>query len=224
MNCSKTFIKENKEELKKTKFKIPLYVYKFNFSDPKEFIYILRTFGIGFSKQDGNYIEKAQFEIDYFKNMFKDSEDLLFSDINFAIMMLNTDKCTGKTVSHELAHYFQFVLGKHTKEDLQLSFSKQFEYMMQKREFSIYAKVDFFHQMEALYHKFYKNQMTTTEYFNFILKPISDKDFVSSDLFKKYLKLYPNDSGPLLFFNYLYGEHKELFSDWKCYLAKIKDI
>ena len=40
MNCSKTFIKENKEELKKTKFKIPLYVYKFNFSDPKEFIYI----------------------------------------------------------------------------------------------------------------------------------------------------------------------------------------
>ena len=88
----------------------------------------------------------------------------------------------------------------------------------------IYAKVDFFHQMEALYHKFYKNQMTATEYFNFILKPISDKDFVSSDLFKKYLKLYPNDSGPLLFFNYLYGEHKELFSDWKCYLAKIKDI
>ena len=40
MNCSKTFIKENKEELKKTKFKIPLYVYKFNFSDPKEFLFI----------------------------------------------------------------------------------------------------------------------------------------------------------------------------------------
>ena len=53
--------------------------------------------------------------------------------------------------------------------------------MMQKREFSIYAKVDFFHQMEALYHTFYKNPMTATEYFNFILKPISDKDFVSSD-------------------------------------------
>ena len=107
--------------------------------------------------------------------MFKDSEDLLFSDINFAIMMLNTDKCTGKTVSHELAHYFQFVLGKHTKEDLQLSFSKQFEYMIQKREFSIYAKVDFFHQMEAIYHKFYKNQMTATEYFNFILNQFQIK-------------------------------------------------
>lgn len=224
MNCSKTFIEENKKELKKTKLKIPLYVYKFSFSNPKEFIYILRTFGIGFSKQDGNYKEKMQFEIDYFKNMFKDSEGLLFSDVNFAIMMLNTDKCTGKTVSHELGHYFQYVLSKHSKDDLPLSFSEQFEHMMQKREFSIYAKIDFFHQMEALYHIFYKNQMTTAEYFNFIIKSVSAKDFMLTDLFKNYLKLYPNDSGPLLFFNYLYNEHKELFNEWKQYLAKIKDI
>lgn len=224
MNCSKTFIEENKKELIKTKLKIPLYVYKFSFSNPKEFIYILRTFGIAFSKQDGTYKEKAQFEIDIFKNMFKDMEGLLFPDKSFAIMMLNSDKCNGKTVSHELGHYFQYVLSKHSKDDLPLSFSEQFEHMMKKREFSIYAKVDIFHQMEALYHKFYKNQMTTTEYFNFIIKTISDKDFTSSNLFKNYLKLYPNDSGSLLFFNYLYNEHKELFNEWKQYLAKIKDI
>lgn len=222
--CSKTFIKENKEELIKTKYKIPLYVYKFSFSNPKEFVYILRTFGIAFSKQDGTYKEKAQFEIDIFKNMFKDTEGLLFPDKNFAIMMLNSDKCNGKPVAHELGHYFQYVLSKHSKDDLPLSFSEQFEHMMQKREFSIYAKIDFFHQMEALYHKFYKNQMTTAEYFNFIIKSVSAKDFMLTDLFKNYLKLYPNDSGPLLFFNYLYNEHKELFNEWKQHLTKIKDV
>ena len=36
---------------------------------------------------------------------------------------------------------------------------------------------------------------------------------ILSDLFKNYLKLYSNDSGPLLFFNYLYNEHKELFNE-----------
>ena len=224
MNCSKTFIEENKKELKKTKLKIPLYVYKFSFLNPKEFVYILRTFGIAFSKQDGTYKEKVQFEIDIFKNMFKDTEGLLFPDKNFAIMMLNSDKCNGKTVAHELGHYFQYVLSKHSKDDLPLSFSEQFEHMMQKREFSIYAKIDFFHQMEALYHIFYKNQMTTAEYFNFIIKSVSAKDFMLTDLFKNYLKLYPNDSGPLLFFNYLYNEHKELFNEWKQHLTKIKDV
>lgn len=224
MNCSKTFIEENKKELKKTKLKIPLYVYKFSFLNPKEFVYILRTFGIAFSKQDGTYKEKVQFEIDIFKNMFKDTEGLLFPDKNFAIMMLNSDKCNGKPVAHELGHYFQYVLSKHSKDDLPLSFSEQFEHMMQKREFSIYAKIDFFHQMEALYHKFYKNQMTTAEYFNFIIKSVSAKDFMLTDLFKNYLKLYPNDSGPLLFFNYLYNEHKELFNEWKQHLTKIKDV
>ena len=128
------------------------------------------------------------------------------------------------TIAHELGHYFQYVLSKHSKDDLPLSFSEQFEHMMQKREFSIYAKIDFFHQMEALYHKFYKNQMTTAEYFNFIIKSVSAKDFMLTDLFKNYLKLYPNDSGPLLFFNYLYNEHKELFNEWKQHLTKIKDV
>lgn len=218
---SKAFIEENKDKLEQTKFRLPLYVFKFSFSNPKEIVYIFRTFSIPFTQQSGSYSERALFEQQLFKDQLSGTEGIMSFDKSFALMLLNTDNFNGNTISHELAHYFQYVLSTNEKDNLPLTYNEQMQKLMNKKEFTIIAKTDFFHQMTALYHKFYFKS-TVNDFIKLLVDSLKDNKLEHTKLFHNYLKLYQNDSGPLLFFSYLYHEHHDLFLEWKQYLNKLK--
>lgn len=185
---------------------LPIYIFDFSFSkNPQMINTIFSHFNLEFSLKEGTLKEKYDYETNRFiEECGNDSGECIDLE-NCALLLFNSDKKIETTVVHELYHYLQMILKKerHELEDikkLQLNIDN-LEYLFDDYEFETHIKVNLVNQLEEMYWKFYKNDMTKNKFIDkFISKVQSDPLNVVQMFFNKLIDMKNNDSLQLRLF------------------------
>lgn len=186
--------------------KVPIYVFKFDFSNPKEIVNIFSSFNIKFSLENGTLKEKYDNEIEIFKSYYQECNGLFSYVGTCAFLMLNITNYTKSTIQHELYHYVQhtsnIMLDLVFDEDidiypLQLT-NVQLRYLFNPKEFEAHIKVDLINQLEELYYKRYKNKFDKHQFCINFINAIRNNPEGAADLFAVYLSMLKNSDNTAL--------------------------
>ena len=166
--------KKNLKDIKQ----IPIYIFKFDFSNPDEIINIFNSFHIEFSLKNGSLDEKINHEKEKFKSLYQTCNGIFIGLGSCAFLMFNINNFSKSTIQHEMIHYIQYTSNKDDNEiefnenvdipELQLN-NEQLKYLFNYKEFEAHIKVDLINQLTELYYKKYKNKFDKKQFcINFI--------------------------------------------------------
>jgi hypothetical protein len=111
------------QNLDKCIIKIPIYVFKFDFSNPKDIVNIFHSFNINFSLENGTLKEKHEKEIEIFKSLYQECNGLFTYAGTCSFLMLNINNYLKSTIQHELYHYVQYT----SNNELNLAFDQNID-------------------------------------------------------------------------------------------------
>lgn len=192
------------------KKQIPIYIFKFDFSNPIEIVNIFRSFNIEYSLTNGTLKEKQEYEINYFKSLYQDCDGIFTYVETCAFIILNIETFTKTTIQHELFHYVQKVSNKNKNNiefnenieinELQLN-NDQLRYLFNFNEFETHIKVNLINQLTELYYKKYKDVFSKKQFCsNFIRAVQKDPLNVPSNFLTVLSILKNNDNTSLRLF------------------------
>lgn len=198
------------ELYKQFKIQLPIYIFKFDFANPTEIINIFHSFDIKFSLKQGTLKEKHDFEIQAFKQLYKECTGLFTNCGTCTFMFFNINSYTKTTVQHELMHYIQYISSDNedllfdeniTLDELCFDSIDKMEYIFDKKQFEAHIKVDLVNQLEQLYYIKYKNKLTKSQFCTNFINFIREQKSAALDKFIPILqKLKNNDTTSLRIF------------------------
>lgn len=165
----------------KERLKMPLYVFKFDFTrEPKKSVKALAWLYGGEAYRDAEEIEEIFKKASSGKPGFVKIEE----DGKFASMFLDSANANKKTVAHELCHYLQAAVGiLRTKEtfnapscgiqELQLT-EKDLEYLLNEKEFLAHVYVDMFYDFKKFWKKAFP-ELSKEQFLELLFKRIEEK-------------------------------------------------
>lgn len=190
---------------------IPIYVFDFSFQNNSNFICsIFASFKIEFSKKDGTLKEIYENEAKIFSKRYGDHSGLCADAGTCVLALFNSDKKTETTVVHELYHYLQIILKKEKHElekskfedirELQFNVD-DLEYLFDDYEFETHIKVNLVDQLEEMYWKFYKQDISKQEFIEQFISFVRKDPFnVVNAFFDKLIDMKHNDTTQLRMF------------------------
>lgn len=157
-NVSERFQKINKNHINKLDYALPLYVFKFDFTNATSLKYICKRFNIQLFDGLSNMPIKTQNEvlIRFFREHLYETSGITFKAHSYVFMCLNTNLYDYSTIRHELGHYFQILFNTNIRQTNVIS--NKFSNYVDKNEFLIQGKIDFVNQMTDVYFKWFKQK------------------------------------------------------------------
>ena len=151
---------------------MPVYIFKFDFSNPQIIFKIFCSFNISYQSQNLPAIQAKQIEKETFKKYAGESAGLYYNAGNCLFIFLNTNKdfyYTESTINHQIYHLLQDIFNIHIDltdktdfkeiKSLQLN-QQQLKYLYKRDQFENHIKVELINQLEEVYWKFYKNKIS----------------------------------------------------------------
>lgn len=193
---------------------LPIYIFKFDFQNPIDILFIFKTFKIPYKSNKLPVNEQYIVEQQVFKNYVGDSTGLYFNGGNALLLFFNindNNQFNQSTINHEIYHLLQDIFNiKIDLTDIGLSIDdniykylqlteQDIKYLYQPNEFETHIKIDLVDQLEEIYWKFYKTN--------------SKKLFIKKFILQCYnspLDIYNNEIINKIIFNKV--KHKDLTS------------